>query len=103
MLVPWVEWRDSKDRLYVGMIRGDRQTRLRVIANQSGEMVFGSAAIGVLGLLLIPGAGGSGWLSVALVLAVTLGSIGLFLRQRVAAGQRDLQELLEILKDIADR
>jgi hypothetical protein len=100
---PWVEWRDSKDRLYVGMIRGDKQTRIRAIANQSGEMVVGSAAIGVLGFLLLPGASGSGWLNVAVVLAATLGLIGVFLRHRVAVGRRELRELLDILKDVADR
>jgi hypothetical protein len=100
---PWVEWRDSKDRLYVGMIRGDRQTRLRAIANQSGEMLVGSAAIGVLGFLLLPGASSGSWLSVAVVLAATLGLIGVFLRHRVAVGRRELRELLDILKDIADR
>lgn len=100
---PWVEWRDSKDRLYVGMIRGDKQTRLRAIANQSVEMVLGSAVIGVLALLLIPGVAGSGWPGVAALLAATLGLTGLFLRRRVAVGRRDLRELLEILKDGADR
>src|SRR5690606_39171913 len=96
----WVEWRDSKDRLYVGMVRRDQQTRLRAIANPSAEMVFGSAIIAVIGVLLIPATGGS-WLSVGAVLAVTLAAIGLFVRHRVAASRRDLRELLDILKDTA--
>lgn len=99
----WVEWRDSKDRLYVGMVRGERQTRLRAIANNSAEMVFGSSAIGVLGLMLIPGVGGGNWLGVSAVVLVTLGLIGFFLRNRVTAGRRDLRELLDILKDAANR
>jgi hypothetical protein len=100
---PWVEWRDMKDRLYVGMIRGGRQTRVRVIADNSAESAFGSAIIGAMGLMLIPTTVGGSWLGLTVTCVAIVAAIGLFLGNRRTAGRRDLRELLDILLDVAGR
>lgn len=97
----WVEWRDRKDRLYVAMVGGVHQTRFRAIANSSAEMVFGSAMIGILGFTLVPISVTGSWWGLAATVAATVGAIGLFIRNRRAAGHRDLRELLDFLIDVA--
>lgn len=98
----WVEWRDPKDKLYVGMVRGGHQTRIRVIADYSAEIAFGAAAIGVMGTLLGMSLVGSGSVqgltlgAIAIVAAPVL--IGWFWRRRSESGRRDLRELLAILE-----
>jgi hypothetical protein len=47
----WVEWRDSKNRFYVGLARGSGQTRIRVMGDYSAEMVNRAAGIGVIGTM----------------------------------------------------
>jgi uncharacterized membrane protein HdeD (DUF308 family) len=86
----------------VGIVRGEQRTRVRVIADQASELFAGSAAIGGLGLLMLPTVAGSG---IAAILAVVLlaggvyGLIRLFWKQRRDQARKDLKELLEILVD----
>jgi O-antigen/teichoic acid export membrane protein len=95
-----VEWRDGRDRLYVGIVRGEQRTRVRVIADQTSELSAGSAVIGGLGLIMVPTVAGSGTIAVPglVLLAVAVyGVIRLFWKQRRDQARKDLKELLEIL------
>jgi hypothetical protein len=49
----WVEWRDPKDRFYVGLARGRGQTRIRVIGDYSVGRVNSAAGIGVIGAMTV--------------------------------------------------
>ena len=98
----FVEWRDGRNRLYVGIVRGEQRTRVRVIADQSSELFAGSAAIGGLGLMLVPTVAGSGMATIpglVLLAAAVYGVIRLFWKQRRDQARKDLKELLEILVD----
>ena len=98
----FVEWRDGRNRLYVGIVRGEQRTRVRVIADQTSELFPGSAAIGGLGLIMVPTVVGSGTTAIPglVLLAVAVyGVIRLFWKQRLDQARRDLKELLEILVD----
>ena len=96
----FVEWRDGRDRLYVGIVRGEQRTRVRVIADQTSEVFAGCAAIAGLGLIMVPTVAGSGTIAVPglVLLAVAVyGVIRLFWKQRRDQARKDLKELLEIL------
>ena len=97
-----VEWRDGRNRLYVGIVRGEQRTRVRVIADQTSEVFPGSAAIGGLGMIMVPSVAGTGTIAIPglVLLAVTVyGVIRLFWKQRRDEARKDLKELLEILVD----
>jgi uncharacterized membrane protein len=97
-----VEWRDGRDRLYVGIVRGEQRTRVRVIADQTSELFAGSAAIGGLGLILVPTVAGPGVATIpglVLLAAAVYGVIRLFWKQRRNQARKELEELLEILVD----
>jgi hypothetical protein len=99
----WVEWRDVKDRLYVGVVRGSDRTRIRVIADQSVELLRGSVLIGVLGLFGMTTVGGmSPAVAVAvvvLIVAATFGLIRFYGRWRGDATRNHMRELLDILQE----
>jgi hypothetical protein len=97
-----VEWRDGRNRLYVGIVRGEQRTRVRVIADQTSEVFPGSAAIGALGMIMVPTVAGSGTTAIPglVLLAVAVyGVIRLFWKQRRDEARKNLKELLEILVD----
>ena len=75
------------------------KTRIRGIVNRTGEMIKGSAVIGVLGLPLVMAASESGLVAMLIALGLTLTVIGLFVSWRRKVGQNDLHELLEILQN----
>lgn len=96
----FVEWRDGRNRLYVGIVRGEQRTRIRVIADQTSEVLAGSAAIGGLGLMLVPMIAGPGMATIpglVLLAAAVYGVIRLFWKQRRDQARKDLKYLLEIL------
>lgn len=99
----WVDWRDGKDRLYVGVVRGRDKTRIRVIADQSAELLTGSGVIGVMGLLSLQTASGlntpAAVVVVAAIAGATFGLIKLYSRWRSNITRSNMQELLEILED----
>ena len=98
---PWVEWRDSKGRLYLGMVRGEQRTHLRAIADYSGEVITGAVAIALLGVLLLAPAEQIGSVGVAGVIAATISAIGLFWRWRSKVARGYLRELIDLIKDSA--
>ena len=99
----WVEWRDSQDRLYVGMVRGQGRTRIRAIADHSRELLLGSGLIGVFGAAALAAAldlpQGRGVVAALLAVAATYGLIRLFWNWRSGSARGQLAELLEILED----
>ena len=96
----WVEWRDRKDRLYIAIMRGTNKTRIRVIADQTGELVTGSVVIGTLGLFGIPSAFEAGWpVPFLLIGGATSGLIALYWKWRSRATRNYMRELLEILQE----
>lgn len=95
-----VEWRDGRNRLYVGIVRGAERTRIRVIADQTSELSAGSAAIGGLGLIMVPTVADSGTAAIpglVLLAAAVFGLIMLFWKHRRDQTRKDLTDLLEIL------
>jgi hypothetical protein len=94
----WAEWRDSRDRLYVGVVRGAEKTRIRLIADQSGELIRGAIVIGVPGILVIPVVLNLGAASLVIAGGVTYGLIALYARWRTRVTRKYLRELLDILK-----
>ncbi len=46
----WVEWRDRKERLYVGVVRSQGKTHVRIIADHTREFVAGAGVIGLIGV-----------------------------------------------------
>jgi hypothetical protein len=99
----WVDWRDSRDRLYIGLVRSDKRTRLRAIADCSHDVVAGVMGGGVLALMIGASLGIDGALGLGVTLATGVAAGGVFIRHRFAAHRRDLAELLEILKATAGR
>ena len=97
----WVEWRDRKDRLYIAVVRGRDKTRIRVIADQSGELIGGSVVIGGLGLMLgMPPAFESSLpVPFLFVAAATFGLVSVYARWRSKATRNYMRELLEILRE----
>lgn len=98
------EWQDEKARIYVGVARGRSQTRLRVITDESGELIGGSLLIGVMGVITMPAATSSASSAAAvagglLVAGVTGALIGLYWKWRNGKTRREMRELLEILGD----
>ena len=93
----WVEWQDEKGRLYVGIVRGHEQVRVRIIADQT-HLLLGAGGIGVVGLGVMGTIQGFGpYLSVlllTLVAAVTFGVMHLFWGWRTKAAGERLEELL---------
>ena len=98
---PWVEWRDSKGRLYLGMVRGEQRTHLRAIADYSGEVITGAIAIAVVGSLLLTPAEQLGGVGVAAVIAGTFSAIALFWRWRSKIARGYLRELIDLIQDSA--
>jgi hypothetical protein len=99
----WAQWRDRNDRVYVGIVRGTNHTRLRVIVDQTRELLFGGGLIGAVGLFTLPAATGFEGTGVALIALliglVAFGVFGLFWRWRTGAAQVQMDELLELLAD----
>jgi hypothetical protein len=98
------EWRDEKARIYVGVARGHAQTRLRVIADESGELIGGSLLIGVMAVITMPAATSSASSAAAvagglLVAGATGALIGLYWKWRNGKTRREMRELLDILGD----
>jgi hypothetical protein len=103
----WVEWRDTEDRLYVGMVRGASQTRIRAIADHTRELLLGSSVIGVFGVAALVAAldlpQGRALAAALLVGAGTYGLFRVFWNWRSSIARRHLAELLEILEDTVRR
>jgi hypothetical protein len=97
----WVEWRDVKDRLYLGVVRGNDQTRIRVIANQLPELQVGAAAISMGSMMAMAGLGG--FVALLPVGIVGLGTIGIFWKWRTRVTRGRLRELLEIIEGVFGR
>jgi hypothetical protein len=98
------EWRDEKARIYVGAARGRSQTRLRVITDESGELIGGSLLIGVMAVITMPAATSSASSAAAvagglLVAGATGALIGLYWKWRNGKTRREMRELLDILGD----
>jgi len=47
-----VEWYSGEARAFVGMVRGEAHTRLRVIVDRTREVVGGAAVLGLAGLFI---------------------------------------------------
>ena len=100
----WVEWRDRKQRLYIAIVRGRDKTRVRVIADQSGELIGGSIVIGSVGLLGVPALFEAGWAAPLLVAAAaTVGFFTVYARWRTSRTRKYMRELLEILREALPR
>jgi hypothetical protein len=102
----WVEWRDPQNRVYVGIVRGHEQTRVRAIADHSRELMAGAFVLGGLGigsLQLVAGAGtlATAVAGVAIIASATFGLIRLHWKWWTDNGRGHLQELLQILEDTA--
>jgi hypothetical protein len=99
----WAEWRDDRDRLYVGVARGTDVTRIRVIIDQTADLVTGGTTIGVLAALLVAAGAGSASPLFApgalLVAGVAIGLIGFFARWRTRTTRTHMSDLLDILED----
>jgi hypothetical protein len=95
----WVEWRDQRDRLYLGIVRGSDQTRIRLIADQSGELSVGAGAI-ALAAMMVLGAVGSFFVLLPLGL-LGVGSAGMYCRWRTRVNRGRLRNLLAILERVA--
>jgi hypothetical protein len=99
----WVEWRDVRDRLYLAVVREPGRTRIRVIADQSRELLAGSTFIGIIGVLNLQMATGMdpvrGGVVGVLIAGATYGLIRLYWKWRQNVTREHLQELLEILED----
>jgi hypothetical protein len=91
----WVEWRDAKDRLYMGVVRGKDQTRIRLIANQNGELQAGAGILGFASMLAM-GAFGS-FYALLPIGAVALGAASIYWKSRTRTTRAHLRELLQIL------
>jgi hypothetical protein len=91
----WVEWRDKSDRLYMGVVRGGDQTRIRLIADQANELKAGAGVLGFASMLAVGGLGGFAALLPVGVLGLGAASILWNWRTRTTRGH--LRELLEIL------
>ena len=95
-----VEWRDRRDRLYVGIVRGVDRTRVRMIADQSSELFAGTFVIGALGTIMVPTVAGSGTTAIpglVLLAGAVFGVIRLFWKRRRHEARGELKELLDIL------
>ena len=91
----WVEWRDKGDRLYMGIVRGNDQTRIRLIADQAGELKAGAGILSFASMLAM-GAFGS-FYALLPIGAVALAVGGIYWTSRSRTTGRHLRELLEIL------
>jgi hypothetical protein len=91
----WVEWRDAKDRLYMGVVRGTDQTRIRLIADQGLELKVGAAVISFAGMLTLGGLGSFYFLPPLGLGALVAG--GTFWASRTRRTRAHLRELLQIL------
>jgi hypothetical protein len=91
----WVEWRDKRDRLYMGVVRGNDQTRIRLIADQANELKAGAGLL-AFGSMLAMGAFGS-FFALIPIGAVGLGAAGILWNWRSRTTRAHLRELLEIL------
>jgi hypothetical protein len=103
----WVEWRDPKATLYVGLVRGGSQTRIRVIGDYSAEIAVGAGTIGVLAAFFgigFLGSGGPAGLAIG-VLILLAGPLlaSWYWRRRSASGRSELRELLAILESTVVR
>jgi hypothetical protein len=98
-----VEWRDIRDRLYVGVAREYGRTRIRAVADQTRELVAGGGLIGLLGASTLPAVTGleplSGGAAATLIGAATFGLVSLYSKWRSSVGVGQLQDLLDILED----
>lgn len=97
----WVEWRDRKDRLYMGVVRGNNQTRVRLIDDQSGQLWLGGA-VGLLAAgMALPLESVLGSV-VGVIVGVVLGTTALisYLTRRTNATRAQLRELLGILERV---
>jgi hypothetical protein len=103
----WVEWRDPKDRFYVGLARGRSQTRIRVIGDFTAEMVNAAAGIGLVGTLTASMVAGSataaGLVAGGLSIATVPVLIAWYWRRRSMSSRNDLRELLAILRSTVAR
>lgn len=97
-----VEWRDAKDRLWVGVARDQSQTRIRAIADNSRELLAGGGLIGLVGAWNLPVVAGldplQGTVAGLLIGGATFGLINLYWRWRGSVTRAYLHELLDILE-----
>jgi transposase-like protein len=93
----WVEWRDEKDRLYVGIVRGGGKTRIRVISDVLKDSQSGLVAIAMVTVLIAAGLPGPAMLIP--LLAITAAAIWKLWGWQNAKTRRYLNELLDILED----
>jgi hypothetical protein len=94
----WVEWRDVKDRLYMGIVRGKDQTRIRLIADLGAELKVGAKVIAAATMLATGALGG--FPALLPVGAVGIGAAGVFWTSRTRKTRAHLRELLEILSRV---
>jgi hypothetical protein len=96
----WAEWRDLRNRLYVGIVRGGNRTRIRVIADQWPELRQGLAAI-VLAIVIVASFLMSTLEPVAAVpiIAIAIAAALKFWGRQSAKSRSYLNELLDMLED----
>lgn len=98
----WVEWKDARGRLYLGVVREGGQTRFRAIADQAADLVAGATATGFLGLLAMAVAegafGGGGTVTVILVMAGVYGALRAHAAWRTRRTLRTLDDLIDAVR-----
>jgi hypothetical protein len=91
----WVEWRDEGDRLYMGVVRGADQTRIRLISDQAWELRAGAAVLSFGSMLAMGGFGSFYALLPIGLVALVVG--GVYWTWRTRTTRAHLRELLQIL------
>jgi hypothetical protein len=91
----WVEWRDKSDRLYMGVVRGNDQTRIRLISDQANELKAGAGVLAFASMLVMGGFGS--FLALLPIGAVGVGAASILWKWRTRTTRAHLRELLEIL------
>ena len=92
----WVEWRSA--HLYMGVVRGNDQTRIRLIADQAPELRLGAVVISFASVLTFTAFGSA---FVLLPIGVVgLGAVGMYWKRRTLLTRTRLRELLDILQRV---
>jgi hypothetical protein len=95
----WVEWRDEKDRLYVGVVRAGGRTRIRVIA-EVFHKALSVVVAAMVSILLVSGLTElSSPLMLIPLLIIIAGVLWKFWGWQASRTRRELNELLDVLED----
>jgi len=100
----WIEWKDNRDRIYVGVVRGDDRTRIRAIADQARALIRGSLAVSFItlvsaGSLTSVASSLAPLPQVVLAGGLAAGAGWLFWKWRTRIERHHMNELLDILED----